>query len=181
MPLFYRPCSTEYGQSGIILTIRILHKMVRTCKTSLLLFFLVPLIFSLITSCGSPRGAVNPEQRLIHYFKQWEGTPYRLGGNNKNGIDCSAFVQIIMKDAFNVNIPRTTREQMTAGREISARSARLGDLVFFQTGRTSFHVGIIMRRDYFMHASTSRGVTIDRLREPYWRERIIGYRRFGIN
>ncbi|MDG5767407.1 NlpC/P60 family protein [Balneolales bacterium ANBcel1] len=131
----------------------------------------------LVVSCGSPRGAVDPETRLIQHFQRWEGTPYRLGGSTRQGIDCSAFVQIVMSDAFGISLPRTTREQLEFGSRVNPRSARLGDLVFFQTGRTTFHVGIMMRGDFFMHASTSRGVTIDRLSEPYWQQRMIQVRR----
>lgn len=131
----------------------------------------------MITACGSPRGAVNPEARLLNQFQKWEGAPYRLGGSNRNGIDCSAFVQIVMDDALGITLPRTTREQLKFGQKVRPASARLGDLVFFRTGRTTYHVGIILRRDFFMHASTSRGVTIDRLGESYWQERIIQIRR----
>ena len=131
----------------------------------------------LMISCGTSREVVDPEARLIQQFQRWEGTPYRLGGNNRRGVDCSAFVQIVMNNAFGVTIPRTTREQLVHGNRINPRSARLGDLVFFQTGRTTYHVGIIMRGDFFMHASTSRGVTIDRLSEPYWQQQIIQFRR----
>lgn len=130
-------------------------------------------------SCSSPKAAADPEARLIQEFRRWEGAPYRLGGNSRRGVDCSAFVQIVLKDAYGMAIPRTTREQMQHGRRIPPASARLGDLVFFQTGRTTYHVGILMRGDFFMHASTSRGVTIDRLGEPYWSERLIQARRIS--
>ncbi len=130
-----------------------------------------------IASCGTPRGVAGPEGRLVQQYQKWEGTPYRLGGDTRSGIDCSAFVQIVMRDAFGIDLPRTTREQMQIGRRISPRSVQLGDLVFFQTGRTTYHVGIMMRGDFFMHASTSRGVTIDRLGEPYWQQRMIQVRR----
>lgn len=132
----------------------------------------------MIASCSTPKSAANPEVRLIEEFRKWEGTPYRLGGDSRAGVDCSAFVRTVMKDAFGITIPRTTREQLQAGRRVSPRTARIGDLVFFQTGRTTYHVGIMMRGDFFMHASTTRGVTIDRLQEPYWQQRIIQIRRF---
>lgn len=135
----------------------------------------------LLLSCGSTREAANPEVRLLQQFQRWEGTPYRLGGSSRRGVDCSAFVQIVMNDAFGITLPRTTREQLEFGRQVSQDSARLGDLVFFRTGRTTYHTGILMRGDFFMHASTSRGVTIDRLREPYWMEHIIQIRRVTGN
>ena len=140
-------------------------------------FFCLGLGVFLLLSCGTPRGAASPEDRLLQQFQRWEGTPYRLGGDSRRGIDCSAFVQIIMKDAFGITIPRTTREQLNYGTRVRPGSTRLGDLVFFQTGRTTYHVGIMLRGDFFMHASTSRGVTIDRLGEPYWKERMIQVRR----
>ncbi|MFO8030359.1 MAG: NlpC/P60 family protein [Cyclonatronaceae bacterium] len=130
-------------------------------------------------SCSSPRTAADPEARLIQQFRKWEGAPYRLGGDSRRGVDCSAFVQIVLRDAYDIAVPRTTREQMQHGRQIPTASASLGDLVFFQTGRTTYHVGILMRGDFFMHASTSRGVTIDRLGEPYWSERLIQMRRIN--
>jgi len=131
----------------------------------------------LSTSCTPARKAADPEALLIQEFRKWEGTPYVLGGGSRRGVDCSFFVQIVLRDAYGIAIPRTTREQMQIGRQVSPRSARLGDLVFFQTGRTTYHVGILMRGDFFMHASTSRGVTIDRLSEPYWQQRMIQVRR----
>ena len=132
----------------------------------------------LVSSCGTSRQTTPPaEARLIQEFRKWEGAPYRLGGDSRRGVDCSSFVRIIMRDAYGISIPGTTREQMQVGRRVSPGAARLGDLVFFQTGRTTYHVGILMRDDFFMHASTSRGVTIDRLREPYWQQRMIQVRR----
>ncbi len=132
----------------------------------------------LASACGTSRQATPPaEARLIEEFRKWEGTPYRLGGGSRRGVDCSSFVQIVMRDAYGISIPGTTREQMQVGRRVPPGTARLGDLVFFQTGRTTYHVGILMRDDFFMHASTSRGVTIDRLREPYWQQRMIQVRR----
>jgi len=135
----------------------------------------------LAASCSPARQTAHPEARLIQEFRKWEGTPYRLGGGSRRGVDCSFFVQIIMRDAYGITIPRTTREQMQFGRQVPPGSARLGDLVFFQTGRTTYHVGILMRDDFFMHASTTRGVTIDRLREPYWQQRMIQVRRVAVS
>ncbi len=147
----------------------------RTIPHWLLLFLLLGGF--LAASCSPARQTAHPEARLIQEFRKWEGTPYRLGGGSRRGVDCSFFVQIIMRDAYGIDIPRTTREQMQFGQQVSPGSARLGDLVFFQTGRTTYHVGILMRDDFFMHASTTRGVTIDRLREPYWQQRMIQVRR----
>ncbi|MCH8558714.1 MAG: NlpC/P60 family protein [Balneolia bacterium] len=144
-------------------------------------FLLLMLIsISLLSGCRStqPRGAQNQvEQRLLQQFEQWRGVPYRLGGITTSGVDCSAFVQNVYRDGFNVNIPRTTGEQMNAGVAVNPRQLMIGDLVFFRTGRNTLHVGIVMRNGRFMHASTSQGVIMDDLNQQYWRDRFIRARR----
>nr|WP_304441025.1 NlpC/P60 family protein [Photobacterium sp. J15] len=102
-------------------------------------------------------------------YASWKGTPYRLGGSSKQGIDCSAFVQVGYSDVFYFMLPRTTAEQAKLGQWIPLSEAREGDLVFFKTGRKVRHVGIYLGNASFLHASTSRGVMISRLDNPYWR------------
>ncbi|MEX0929068.1 MAG: NlpC/P60 family protein [Balneolales bacterium] len=133
--------------------------------------FLVLGLFA--TSCAT----LNPQKKLADSYHEWKGTPYRLGGADKNGIDCSAFVQIVMEDQFGVEMPRVTKEQIKAGKRIWRRRATTGDIVFFQTGRQTLHVGIMIDRRRFMHASTSQGVMISSLNENYWRDRFIRARR----
>lgn len=118
------------------------------------------------------------EAKLEQAYSYWKGTSYRLGGDSKSGIDCSALLMIVMKDQFGVKIPRTTKEQIDKGLKVSPRNLMPGDFVFFKTGANTMHVGVLIRPGKFMHASTSQGVTISELSNPYWRERIIGYRRF---
>ncbi|WED28208.1 NlpC/P60 family protein [Vibrio sp. DW001] len=101
-------------------------------------------------------------------YNTWQGTPYKYGGTNKNGIDCSAFVQAIYLESENQYLPRTTYEQSKLGVEIKLGQAQSGDLVFFKTGRKERHVGIYLGDNKFMHASTSKGVIISRLNNPYW-------------
>jgi murein DD-endopeptidase / murein LD-carboxypeptidase len=109
---------------------------------------------------------------------EWLGTRYRLGGTTKDGIDCSAFVQILYITQFGINIPRTAREQYDATDRISRTELKEGDLVFFNTqeGGVS-HVGLYLQNNKFVHASSS-GVTISDLFEPYWERRFIGVGRY---
>lgn len=136
------------------------------------------LIAMFAMSCSSSRtGRGSPEQRLLAIYQEWRGTPYQLGGTTKSGIDCSAFVQIAMRQAFGVNLPRVTRDQINVGRRVRINRLQTGDLVFFRTGPSTLHVGIMVGNHRFIHASTSQGVTVASLQQQYWRDRYLRARR----
>ncbi len=78
-----------------------------------------------------------------------------------------------MRDQFGIKLPRTTEEQLRFGKRVRMNRMRVGDLVFFRTGRKTLHVGIMVDNIQFMHASTSQGVMVSSLREDYWRRRFI--------
>ncbi|ASU22260.1 hydrolase [Vibrio qinghaiensis] len=119
----------------------------------------------------------NNQDSLGILFQRWQGVPYRLGGETLNGVDCSAFVQIAFKDAWQIPLPRTTRSQSQTGFEVNYQNAQRGDLVFFRTSRTSNHVGVYLGDKKFMHASTSKGVMISRMDNPYWASKFWQFRR----
>ncbi len=112
-------------------------------------------------------------KKLVDYVHQWYSVPYRIGGTSKEGIDCSAFVQGIAGDAFGVQLPRTAREQAAFCREIEKKDLQEGDLVFFNTTGGISHVGLYINNNKFVHASTSMGVVISDLDEPYWQRRFV--------
>lgn len=105
---------------------------------------------------------------LEAYFNDWVGTPYRPGGSDKRGIDCSGFVQQAYAALFDISLPRTTKMQARSGNKISQSELKATDLVFFKTGLFSKHVGIYRGDGHFMHASTKRGVSLSRLDDDYW-------------
>jgi cell wall-associated NlpC family hydrolase len=118
-------------------------------------------------------------EQIIKSAKQYEGTPYQLGGDSKRGIDCSALVMLSYKNV-GITLPRTSIEQSKAGPTISLKEAQPGDLIFFKFKKSKSnnavnHVGIVSRLDasgtlYFYHASTSLGVTESSLAESYYKE-----------
>ncbi|KLV08114.1 hypothetical protein ABT57_14945 [Photobacterium ganghwense] len=114
-------------------------------------------------------------------YREWRGTPYRLGGSTRRGIDCSAFVQVGFANVMKVNLPRTTEEQVRRGKWVDISDLKKGDLVFFKTGRRLRHVGIYLGESRFLHASTSQGVTISNLNNPYWRSVYWQARRITTN
>lgn len=123
---------------------------------------------------------VDIKSKIMDQYTSWKGVRYRLGGTNKGGIDCSAFVQRTFHDQFGLTLPRSTTEQRDLGRSISRTSLRSGDLVLFRTG-AGHHIGIYLGNHQFVHASTSRGVTISSLDESYWNARYQQARRVLSN
>lgn len=119
---------------------------------------------------------------LINNSKQYIGTPYVFGAKSPvKGFDCSGFSQYVF-EKIGVTIPRTTREQYKIGESIGKEDLIKGDLVFFETYRSGpSHLGIYIENNKFIHASTSRGVTISSLDESYWKSRYIGARRVLTN
>lgn len=114
---------------------------------------------------------------ILAEFKQWEGTPHKMGGNSKKGIDCSGFAHHIYSTLFYVNVPRTTKRFFTAGRKIKKSQLQPGDLVVFSPHSYPRHVGIYTGNNKFIHASTSRGVIMSDLDHPYWKKHYVMSRR----
>lgn len=110
---------------------------------------------------------------ILQKSEEWIGTPYRYGGDSKSGIDCSAFVQNVMKE-IGLELPRTAQNQYEFSHLISKSYAEIGDLVFFNNGRKVSHVGIYIGDDMFVHASSSLGVTTSSLKEKWYNEKFYG-------
>lgn len=106
------------------------------------------------------------------------GTPYRNGGADPNGFDCSGLVWYVFAQ-HGIAVPRTVSEQYRSGGEVQSADLKAGDLVFFTTTSTAVsHVGIVVGGDSFVHAPTSSGVVrVERLAGSYWSARFIGARR----
>jgi lipoprotein Spr len=111
---------------------------------------------------------------LLKSVDDWYGTRYRMGGTTKSGVDCSALVQSVYLAAFGLSVPRTAFEQYKAAQRISATDMKEGDLVFFNTTGGVSHVGIYLRNNKFIHASSSRGVCVSDLFDPYYLRRFLG-------
>ncbi len=123
------------------------------------------------TSSHKEQVVYNDLDKLYPYHNRWHQTPYKLGGYGSQGIDCSAFVQRAYYDLFNMKIPRTTKSLANYGKKVSRSTIKTGDLVFFKTGYNTRHVGIYLQDGDFMHASSSKGVIISNINDPYWKKR----------
>jgi hypothetical protein len=120
------------------------------------------------------------KDKLISNILQWLGTPYKMGGANKNGVDCSNFVAQILRQTLHISFPANAHTQSLLFNPISdIDKLAFGDLIFF-TGRNKRskkigHVGIYLGNGIFAHSSTGKGVIITHISEGYYNERF----RFG--
>gem|GEM_PF-2453973 len=114
------------------------------------------------------------EDSLYQAVSSRMGIPYRWGGTDDRGYDCSGFVWRVMNDAGIPMERASARDLWATLPEASAQEqAQFGTLVFF---RNLGHVGIVRDGNSFYHASTSQGVTVSSF-HGYWGSQIVGFRR----
>lgn len=105
----------------------------------------------------------------IYFLEEWQGVPYRYGGINKEGVDCSALVQNAYRKIYAMKVPRDSRSQFKWCSSIPRRKLKWGDLLFFTIeSKEITHVGIYLCNGWFMHASSSKGVMTSRLEDKYF-------------
>ena len=119
-----------------------------------------------------------PVPALVSNALRFRGVPYRNGGSDPSGFDCSGFVQYVFGQ-FGTLLPREVREQYRSGRSVDLDDVEPGDLLFFETeGRGASHVGMAIGPGEFVHAPSSRGVVrVERYDADYWARRFVGARR----
>jgi cell wall-associated NlpC family hydrolase len=119
---------------------------------------------------------------LVNTALEFRGVPYRNGGSDPSGFDCSGFVQYVFAK-FGTVLPREVREQYREGKSVDLDEVEAGDLLFFETvGRGASHVGVAIGSGEFVHAPSSRGVVrVERYDASYWASRFVGARRITTN
>ncbi len=159
---------------------------------------LIPVIFLiLLCSCHSSRHKSKPVEEkhievkditkfsdkntglLLKEAESWLGVPYRYGGNDREGVDCSGMVVQVFLSAWDKKLPRTCIQQAEFCQELNEKEILPGDLVFFATGKDPeriSHVGILLDNDRFIHSSSTKGVVVSNLSTPYYQRTL---RKFG--
>lgn len=127
---------------------------------------------------------ISQSESIIHFAKQFQGVKYKWGGTTKAGMDCSGLVYESFR-THDIYLPRISRDMAKKGKAISLKQVQKGDLLFFKTSKNRRnainHVGLIVdikNNDIkFIHATTSKGVIISGLNEPYWHKAFTEARR----
>jgi murein DD-endopeptidase / murein LD-carboxypeptidase len=110
------------------------------------------------------------DPELYSYIDQWIGVPYKFGGNSKDGVDCSGFVNAVFRDVYKITLKRSATEIIGQCKEIQKNELKETDLVFFDISGKNSHIGIYLANQKFVHASTSKGVMISDLNQSYWQK-----------
>lgn len=109
--------------------------------------------------------------------QKYIGVPYRFGGADTHGFDCSGFIQYVFRKK-GVALPRAADEQYGLGQQVARNALQPGDLVFFSTYESgASHSGIYVGGGHFISATTSRGIAVADMTSGYWFERYIGAKR----
>lgn len=109
--------------------------------------------------------------KLYSFIDEWYGVPYKYGGKNKNGIDCSNFTSTLYSTIYGKSISGSSASIYEQCKTISISSLEEGDLVFFKIdGNKISHIGVYLQNNKFVHATTKKGVMIDDLDETYYKK-----------
>jgi len=109
--------------------------------------------------------------KLYAFVDEWYGVKYQYGGQSKKGVDCSGFCSILYNAIYGKQIDRTTQALVNKINEVKKENLKEGDLVFFNIAKKiNSHVGVYLANQRFVHASTSKGVIISNLENPYYKQ-----------
>ncbi|MCM3743928.1 C40 family peptidase [Sporosarcina luteola] len=127
---------------------------------------------------GQAEASSSDSVKISETATSLKGIRYVYGGTSKSGFDCSGFVQFVFKQ-HGINLSRTSSGMYATGTKVAKSDLTVGDLVFFNTGGKGVsHVGIYIGDGKFAHASSSKGVKVDKLNDPhYWGKRYVGAKR----
>jgi hypothetical protein len=127
---------------------------------------------------------INLANDIQRYAKKFIGIRYKTGGKTAKGFDCSGFVGYVFKK-YGMKLGACSTEMYKLGYDIETKEALTGDLIFFKRGKSTksgiSHIGIVLESNAkglkFIHSSTSKGVTISYLDDPYYPDHFVGIKR----
>lgn len=111
---------------------------------------------------------------IVSYAYNFLGVPYVWGGTTPSGFDCSGFVQYVFRNK-GISMPRTTYEQIAGGKAVTG-DLQPGDLVFFGSYSSPYHVGIYVGNGQYIHAPRTGDVV--KVASLSYRQDYCGARRY---
>ncbi len=108
---------------------------------------------------------------LYKFIDDWYGVPYKSAGKTKAGVDCSGFVSILSAQVYKKTVGGPASSIFESCEVVSQKNLKEGDLVFFKINSDKIsHVGVYLKNNHFVHASTHKGVMINSLDEAYYKK-----------
>ena len=149
-----------------------------TCLQKPFAIFALSLVLLVSPFIGQAEASSSDSAAISETATSLKGIKYKYGGTSKAGFDCSGYVQFVFKQ-HGINLSRTASGMYATGTKVAKTDLTVGDLVFFNTrGKGVSHVGIYIGDGNFAHASSSKGVKVDKLNDPhYWGKRYVGAKR----
>lgn len=163
----------------------VLIVVLSSCKVQQELLYNPTEVASLSRDLRIPLSNTNKDdQRNMLFYAElagWLGTPYKYARMSKSGTDCSGFVYQVYKKMYKMDLPRSTSDlSKYKMKKIKKNKLETGDLLFFATGKKKkeiTHVGIFLKNNQFIHASTSKGVIVNSLDENYYKKAYVNAKR----
>lgn len=108
-------------------------------------------------------------EKLYRFIDDWMGVPHKSGGMDKRGADCSGFTIALQREIYNKNLPRVAKQMAESVKRKYEEDLQEGDLVFFDfSGQKFSHVGVYLKNNRFVHSSTSKGIIVSNLKDPWY-------------
>jgi cell wall-associated NlpC family hydrolase len=120
---------------------------------------------------GVEAEALKRQAALLRFVDEWYGVPYKYGGKDKNGIDCSAFSSLLLLNVYGITAGGSAQGMYEQCKTVEVAELKEGDLVFFKIeSKKVSHVGVYLMNNKFIHATTRKGVMINDLNETYYKK-----------
>lgn len=103
------------------------------------------------TSTSTAKKVKVTPKKTLRIARKQRGKPYRYGAAGPNAFDCSGLVKYVMKKQ-KTSVPRTANAQYHSAKKIKKSRVKLGDLIFFYSGSSIYHVGIYAGHHRIWHS-----------------------------
>lgn len=112
----------------------------------------------------------NPRGKIVELAKSLIGIPYKYGGFDLDGFDCSGFVYYVY-DSFGIKLPRTAKKQAKLKKKVRLKRAQPADILAFKLKR-QWHTAIYTGGNSFIHSPNKKGFVRKEKLNAFWKTRL---------